>query len=61
MTIPELASATEVLFLVAGADKANAVKRAFAGAPTRDTPASLVRSAAGATVAVMDSAAAAQL
>jgi 6-phosphogluconolactonase len=61
MTIPELASAAEVLFLVTGAEKADAVKRAFAGAPSPDTPSSLVRSAAGSTVAVLDSAAAAQL
>jgi len=61
MTIPELASAAEVLFLVTGAEKADAVKRAFAGAPSPDTPSSLVRSAAGSTVAVLDSAAAVQL
>jgi 6-phosphogluconolactonase len=61
MTIPELASAAEVLFLVTGAEKADAVKRAFEGAPSPDTPSSLVRSAAGSTVAVLDSAAAAQL
>jgi 6-phosphogluconolactonase len=61
MTIPELASAAEVLFLVTGAEKADAVKRAFADPPAPDTPASLVRSAAGSTVAVLDSAAAAQL
>ena len=61
MTIPELASAAEVLFLVTGAEKADAVKRAFAGAPSPGTPSSLVRSAAGSTVAVLDSAAAVQL
>jgi 6-phosphogluconolactonase len=61
MTIPELASAAEVLFLVTGAEKADAAKRAFADPPAPDTPASLVRSAAGSTVAVLDSAAAAQL
>jgi 6-phosphogluconolactonase len=59
MTIPTLASAAEVVFLVAGTDKAEAAKRAFGDTPDPAVPSSLVRSAAGSTVAVLDSAAAA--
>jgi len=61
MTIPTLAAAPLVLFLVTGAEKAKAAKRAFGGAPDPATPASLVRSQAGRTVALLDSAAAADL
>jgi 6-phosphogluconolactonase len=61
LTIPVLCAAREVLFLIAGADKADAVVRAFAGEPSRDTPASLVRAANGPTTVVLDRAAAAQL
>jgi 6-phosphogluconolactonase len=61
LTIPVLCAAREVLFLIAGADKAPAVARAFAGEPSRDTPASLVRAASGPTTVVLDRAAAAQL
>jgi 6-phosphogluconolactonase/glucosamine-6-phosphate isomerase/deaminase len=50
-----------VLFLVAGADKADAVRRAFAGEPSRTTPASLVRAVHGKTTAVLDAAAASKL
>jgi 6-phosphogluconolactonase/glucosamine-6-phosphate isomerase/deaminase len=46
---------------VTGADKAEAVKRAFAGPPERVTPASLVRSSEGRTVALLDAAASASL
>ncbi len=61
LTIPVLCAAHEVLFLIAGADKADAVARAFAGEPSRDTPASLVRAANGPTTVVLDRAAAAKL
>jgi 6-phosphogluconolactonase len=61
MTIPVLEAASLVLFLVTGADKAEAVKRAFAGPPERVTPASLVRSSEGRTVALLDAAASASL
>jgi 6-phosphogluconolactonase len=61
LTLPVLCAAHEVLFLIAGADKADAVARAFAGEPTRDTPASLVRSLDGTTTVVLDRAAAAKL
>jgi 6-phosphogluconolactonase len=61
MTIPALAEAPLVLFLVTGAEKAEAAKRAFGGAADPGTPASLVRSQAGRTVALLDPAAAADL
>jgi 6-phosphogluconolactonase len=61
LTVPALAAAAEVVFLAVGADKAEAVERAFARAPDRRTPASLVRSASGRTRAVLDRAAAALL
>jgi 6-phosphogluconolactonase len=59
MTIPVFEGASLVLFLVTGGDKAEAAKRAFAGPPERATPASLVRSHTGTTVALLDRAAAA--
>jgi 6-phosphogluconolactonase len=60
LTIPALARARIVLFLVDGGDKAAAVARAFGDAePSADTPASLVR--AGETLAILDEAAASQL
>jgi 6-phosphogluconolactonase len=61
MTLPMLRAADEVLFLVAGEDKAEAAQRAFAGEPSRSTPGSLVRSVGGKTVAVLDAAAASKL
>jgi 6-phosphogluconolactonase len=61
LTLPMLCAADEVLFLVAGADKADAVQRAFAGERSRATPGSLVRAADGKTVAVLDAAAASKL
>ena len=61
MTIPMLASAREVLFLAVGAGKAEAAGRAFGELPTRATPSSLVRSAHGRTVAILDREAAAAL
>jgi 6-phosphogluconolactonase len=60
MTLPMLASARAVVFLVTGAEKAGAATRAFRGDPDPATPASLVRSAAGSTLAILDSAAAAE-
>jgi 6-phosphogluconolactonase len=38
-----IAASQDVVFLVAGADKAEAVERAFARAPSEDTPSSLAR------------------
>jgi 6-phosphogluconolactonase len=54
LTIPILSTAELVVFLVVGEDKADAVARAFGGPPDPATPASLVRSASGRTVAVLD-------
>jgi 6-phosphogluconolactonase len=61
LTLPMLRAAAEVLFLVAGEDKADAAQRAFAGEPSRTTPGSLVRAIGGKTVAVLDAAAASKL
>jgi 6-phosphogluconolactonase/glucosamine-6-phosphate isomerase/deaminase len=61
MTLPRLCKTTELLFLVAGEDKADAVSRALAGKPSRATPGSLVRAADGTTRAILDRAAAAKL
>ena len=61
LSLPVLRSAREVLFLLAGEEKADAARRAFAGAPSPDTPASLVRAQSGPTTAILDRAAAAKL
>ena len=61
MTIPALAAVGHVVFLVTGEVKADAVRRALAGPPSRATPASLVRSAAGSTTAILDRGAASLL
>jgi 6-phosphogluconolactonase len=61
MTVPELCSARLVLFLVTGAEKAEAASRAFAHPPSPATPASLIRSVRGRTVAILDLSAAHQL
>jgi 6-phosphogluconolactonase len=54
MTVRMLCSAPEVVFLVVGADKAEAARRAFVEPPSQATPASLVRSLTGRTVAILD-------
>ena len=54
MTVPMLSAARTVVFLVVGADKAEAARRAFLEEPSPATPASLVRSAEGRTFAVID-------
>jgi 6-phosphogluconolactonase/glucosamine-6-phosphate isomerase/deaminase len=56
-----LSAAPEVVFIVTGEDKAEAVERAFARPPDPATPASLIRSAQGRTRVVADEPAAAQL
>jgi 6-phosphogluconolactonase len=61
LTLPVLRAADEVLFLVTGANKAEAAKRAFGDEPSRATPGSLVRADTGRTTAVLDAAAAALL
>ena len=59
MTRPVLAAARELVYLVTGENKAEAVERAFAQPPSTATPASLVRGQR--TVAILDRAAAARL
>ena len=59
LTLPMLRRASQVLFLITGDDKADAVRRAFVEEPSQSTPASLVRGAR--TTAVLDTAAAALL
>jgi len=61
LTLPMLRGARDVLFLVSGADKAEACKRAFGGEPSHATPGSLVRAIDGTTTAVLDAAAASLL
>jgi 6-phosphogluconolactonase len=61
MTLPRLCRTRELLFLVAGEGKADAVARAFAGEPSHEAPGSLARAADGTTRAVIDRAAAARL
>ena len=59
MTIPVFARVELLVYLVTGADKAEAVAQAFVAEPSEDTPASLVRGRR--TIAILDEAAAAQL
>ena len=61
MTLPVLCSAPEVLFLVSGESKVEAVEHAFGQPPGPQTPSSLIRSAHGRTRVVADAAAAARL
>jgi 6-phosphogluconolactonase len=61
LTPPALEAAGVLAFLVTGADKADAVARAFAAPSSRETPASLIRSASGPTIAILDTPAAALL
>jgi 6-phosphogluconolactonase len=61
LTLPALCAGREVVFLVTGEEKAEAVERAFAAPASPETPASLVRSAEGRTLVVLDSAAASRL
>jgi 6-phosphogluconolactonase len=61
LTFPRLCSTSELLFLVAGEDKADAVVRALADEPSPETPGSLARALEGPTRAVLDRAAAAKL
>ena len=60
LTLPRLADTRELLFLVTGADKAEAVLRAFGDAPSAAAPGSLVRAAYGPTRAILDSASSAK-
>jgi 6-phosphogluconolactonase len=61
MTLPVLSAASKVVFLVIGESKAEATRKAFAEAPSPETPASLLRSSEGETIVLLDRAAAAQL
>ena len=61
LSIPALNSAREIVFAVAGSEKAEAVRRAFASQPGPEAPASLVRSLSGSTTAILDRTAAAKL
>ncbi len=61
MTIPVFEAVREMLFLVAGEDKGEAVRRAFAGPSDPDAPASMVRPRGGTLTVLADPAAAAEL
>jgi 6-phosphogluconolactonase len=61
LTLPLFNTAREVVFLIAGADKAAAVKRAFGTPPDESAPAALVRPGAGTLTVILDAAAAAGL
>jgi 6-phosphogluconolactonase len=62
LTLSVLNAAREVVFLVAGADKAEAVRRAFGGdAADPNAPGSMVRPSLGDLTLVLDKAAAAEL
>jgi 6-phosphogluconolactonase len=60
-TLGLIDAAREVVFLVAGANKAEAVARAFGGPPDPATPASLVAPASGSLTVLLDPPAAALL
>ncbi len=61
LTFPVLNNAREVAFLISGADKADAVARAFTEPPDPDAPAGRVRPAAGSLFVFLDEAAASKL
>jgi 6-phosphogluconolactonase len=61
LTLPLLNTAREVVFLVAGADKATAVRRAFGDPPDLSAPSAHVRPGAGTLTLVLDAPAAAEL
>jgi 6-phosphogluconolactonase len=61
MTLPVLNAGRQVLFLVAGEDKAEAVRRAFVDPPSRQAPGSLVAPESGSLTVILDEAAAAQI
>jgi 6-phosphogluconolactonase len=58
LTLPVVNSSAQIVFLVTGEDKAEAIERVFRGPPDPRAPGSLVE---GAVVALLDRAAAARL
>ena len=58
LTFPVVNTSAQIVFLIAGEDKAEAVRRIFAGSPDPSAPGSLVE---GEVVALLDRAAAARL
>ncbi len=58
LTLSVLNAAHEVVFLISGEDKADAVARAFGDAPDPSAPASLVRPEPGTLTLLLDPAAA---
>ena len=61
LTVPAFNAAEEVVFLVAGADKADAVARAFGSAPDSASPGSHIRPGSGVLRVLADQDAAARL
>jgi 6-phosphogluconolactonase len=61
LTLPLFNTAREIVFLIAGADKADAVRRAFGDPPDPSAPAAHVRPGAGTLTLVLDAPAAAEL
>jgi 6-phosphogluconolactonase len=61
LSVRALRGASEILFLLAGPDKADAARRAFMEEPSEATPSSLVRARSGRTTAILDRAAAAAI
>jgi 6-phosphogluconolactonase len=61
MTVPVLCAAREVVFLVSGDGKADAVAAAFGGEPDPAVPASLIRPASGELTILLDAPAAQKL
>jgi 6-phosphogluconolactonase len=58
LTLPAINAAREVAFLISGADKAEAVRRAFAEQPSREAPAGLVAPESGNLILLIDAGAA---
>jgi 6-phosphogluconolactonase len=61
LTPPALRGARRIVFLVTGADKAEAVAGALAGTPDPAVPGSLIRAESGETLAILDQEAASRL
>jgi len=61
LTPPALRGARQIVFLVTGADKADAVAGALAGASDPAVPGSLIRAESGETLAILDQEAASRL